>query len=163
MLHLHHLHGSSIPATDLRRQFLREDRHQFAIRRPNVRWRILRRKQHQLRKLACCQKREPAAVIDPPERQASIALDAVPAQFCRLKPFPTHRLNRIPEDRLHPPDFRDHAGQLFRTAQRLIRRIETRAPAAAPLHFIPKHLMAVQASVRDIAGDIAYLLLVPGL
>lgn len=61
MLHLHHLHGSPIAASDLRGQLLREDGQQLAIRCANMTGKIsfstgltaLRSEQHQVGKLAC--------------------------------------------------------------------------------------------------------------
>ena len=68
-----------------------------------------RNKPHQVRKLAGAQPRELAAVIHPPKRQASVTLQAVPAQVGDLQSFPSHRLHGIPEDRLHTSDFNKHA------------------------------------------------------
>ena len=61
MIQLHHLHGSPVPASDLRGQVLPEDRHLFAIRRANMRRKVslntvftaVRSKQEQVGKLAC--------------------------------------------------------------------------------------------------------------
>src|SRR5258708_36078619 len=63
MLHLHHLYGSPIPASDLGGQFLPEDRHLFAIRRAIMRGEValstvltaVRSKPEHVRKLACVQ------------------------------------------------------------------------------------------------------------
>ena len=81
MLQLHHLHGRPVAASDLRRQFLPEDRHLFAIRSANMRRQVsrnavftaLRSKPNQVGKLAGREPREPAAVIDPTECQAPVA------------------------------------------------------------------------------------------
>src|SRR5229473_5334801 len=112
------LHGSPVPASDLRGQGLPEDRHLCAIRRVNMRRKLslstvftaLRSKQEQVGKLACCQPRHPAAVIHPPECQASVTLEAVPAQLGDLESFAAHGLHGIPEDRLHMSDFYEHPG-----------------------------------------------------
>src|SRR5450432_494331 len=69
----------------------------------------VRSKQEQLGKLACCQPRHPAAVINPPECQASVTIEAVPAQVGLLESFANHGLHGIPEDRLHTSDFYKHA------------------------------------------------------
>jgi hypothetical protein len=61
MLQLHHLHGSPVPASDLRGQVLPEDRQLFAIRCANMRSKVflstvftaLRSKPEQVGKLAC--------------------------------------------------------------------------------------------------------------
>src|SRR5258708_3466676 len=117
MLQLHHLHGGPVPASDLRGQFLPEDRHLCAIRRANMRrqvsWRAVvtavRSKQQQVGKLACGEPREVAAVIHPPERQTPVTLQAVPTQRGNLKRFAAHGLHGIPEERLYMSDFYRHA------------------------------------------------------
>src|SRR5882762_7193183 len=117
MPQLHHLHGSSVPTSNLHGQVLPEDRHRFAIRRANMRreaslstvFTAVRSKQEQVGKPACCQPRHPAAVINPPECQASVTIEAVPAQVGFLKSFATHGLHGIAEDRLHMSDFYKHA------------------------------------------------------
>ena len=61
VIQLHHLHGSPVPASDLRGQVLREDKHLLAIRRANMRRKIslstvftaVRSKQEQVGKLTC--------------------------------------------------------------------------------------------------------------
>src|SRR2546428_3966381 len=123
MPQLHHLHGSPVPPPDLRGQVLPEDRQILAIRRANMRRKVslsavftptvftaLRSKPDQVGKLACGQPRHPAAVIDPhpPECQASVTLEAVPAQVGFLESFAAHGLHRIPEDRLYLSDFYRH-------------------------------------------------------
>src|SRR5712692_9454801 len=117
MLQLHHLHGSPVPTSDLRGQVLPKDRHLFAIRRANMRRKVslstvftaVRSKQEQVGKLACSQPRHPAAVIHPPECQASVTIEAVPAQVGFLESFAAHGLHGIPEDCLHMSDFYRHA------------------------------------------------------
>src|SRR6266850_947347 len=121
MLQLHHLHGSPVPTSDLRGQILTEDRHLFAIRRANMRRKValsavvtaLRSEQDQVGKLDCCQPWEPAAVIHPPECQASVTIEAVPAQLGNLEPFAGHGLHGISEDRLHLSDFYEHCAYPF--------------------------------------------------
>src|SRR6266852_7737642 len=114
----HHLHGSPVPTSDLRGQVLPKDRHLLAIRRANMRRKVkvslspvftaLRSKPDQIGKLACCQPRHPAAVIHSPECQASVTIEAVPAQVGFLELFAAHGLHGIPEDRLHMSDFHEH-------------------------------------------------------
>src|SRR5215472_1096186 len=69
----------------------------------------LRSKQDQLGKLAGSEPRHSAAVVYPPEREAAVTLDAVPAQLGGLKPFAAHGLHGIAEDCLHLSDFYPHA------------------------------------------------------
>src|SRR5713226_4032469 len=117
MIQLHHLHGSPVPTSDLPGQVLPEDRHLFAIRRTNMRRKLslstvftaVRSKQEQVGKLACCQPRHSAAVINPPECQASVTIEAVPAQVGGFESFAAHGLHGIPEDRLHMSNFYEHA------------------------------------------------------
>lgn len=117
MLQLHHLDGSSVAASDLRSQVLSEDRQFLAIRRANVRRKVsrgavfttVRSKPDEVGKLACGQPREPAAVIQPPECQAPVTLDAVPAQPGGLERFAAHGFHGIPEDGFHLSDFYRHA------------------------------------------------------
>src|SRR5467141_2690870 len=98
MTQVHHLHGSPVPTSDLRGQVLPEDRHLFAIRRANMRrkaslstvFTAVRSKQEQVGKLAGCSPREFAVVINPPECQASVTLEAVPAQLGDLESFAAH-------------------------------------------------------------------------
>src|ERR1700680_4869630 len=107
MIQLHHLHGSPVPTSDLRGQILPEDRHVFAIRRANMRRKVslstvstaLRRKPDQVGKLAGGEPRKPAPVLHPPECQASVTIEAVPAQLGGLESFAAHGLHGIPEDR----------------------------------------------------------------
>src|SRR5205807_1117589 len=116
MLQLHHLHGSPVPAPDFRGQVLSEDRHLFAIRRANMRRNFFLstvftttwNKRDQVGKLARAQPRELAAVINPPECQAPIAIEAVPAQLGDVKSFARHGLHGIPEDRFYVSDFYKH-------------------------------------------------------
>jgi hypothetical protein len=56
-------------------------------------------------KLACCQPREPTAVVHPPECQTPVTIDAVPAQRGGLERFAAHGLYGIAEDRLDKSDF----------------------------------------------------------
>src|SRR5579864_1966437 len=115
---MHHLNWRTVPTSYLRLQVFPKDRHLFAIRRANMRgkvslspvWTALRSKQEQVGKLAGCQPWKPAAVIQAPECQASVTLEAVPAQVGSLQSFAAHGLHRIPEDRLHVSDFCEHAG-----------------------------------------------------
>ena len=117
MFQLHHLHRSPVAASDLRGQLLAEDRQLFAVRRANMRRKISlapssRRSgvnRSRSGSLLADQPREPAAVIDSPECQASIALNAMPAQVGDLKSFAAHGLHGIPEDRLDMSDFYEHA------------------------------------------------------
>src|SRR5438309_7229427 len=46
--------------------------------------------------------------MNPPERQASITGDAVPAKVRDIESFAGHGLNGIPEGRLHMSDFYRH-------------------------------------------------------
>src|SRR5438128_533393 len=116
MIQLHHLHGSPVPTSDLRGQVLPEDKHLFAIRSENVRRKVslstvftaARSKQEQVGKLACYQPRELAAVINPPECQASVTIEAVPAQIGDLQSFAAHGLHGIAEDGLYLSDFHAH-------------------------------------------------------
>src|SRR5688500_18334671 len=74
----------------------------------------LRSKHGQVGKLACRQPWEPAAVIHPPERQAPVTIEAVPAHVRGLESLAAHGLYRIPEDRLDMSDFDRHArSELF--------------------------------------------------
>jgi len=68
----------------------------------------LRSKQEQFGKLACGQPREPTAVIHTPECQASVTIQAVPAQVGGLESFAANGLHGIPEDCLHVSDFYEH-------------------------------------------------------
>ena len=70
---------------------------------------VVRSKQDQVGKLACREPREPAAVIDLPECQAPVTIEAVPAQLGGLEPFAAHGLHGIPEDRLYMSYFYSHA------------------------------------------------------
>ena len=72
----------------------------------------MRRKQDQVGKLAGRQPWEPAAVLEPPEGQAPVTFEAVPAQFGVLEPFAAHGLHGIAEDRLHLSDFYQHGSCL---------------------------------------------------
>ena len=111
-----HLHGRPVPASDLRRQVLPKDKHLFAIRRANMRRKFslstvftsVRSKQEQVGKIACCEPREPAAVIHPPECQAPVTLEAVPAQIGDLESFVTDLPTlRLRPNTLRPPHSRD--------------------------------------------------------
>src|SRR5450432_3937695 len=101
----------------------------------------VRSKQEQLGKLACCQPRHPAAVINPPECQASVTIEAVPAQVGLLESFANHGLHGIPEDRLHMSDFYKHARSEFTqhialfTFDPYLRQLRLWAPPLAPLLF----------------------------
>jgi len=68
----------------------------------------MRSKEQQVWKLACGQPREPAAVVDLSECQASVPLDAVPPQLGGLEPFAAHRLHGIAEERFYMSDFDEH-------------------------------------------------------
>ena len=91
-----------MPTSDLRGQVLPEDRHLLAIRRANMRRKVslstvstaVWSKQEQVGKLACGQPRHPAAVIHPPECQAPVTFEAVPAQLGGLEWFAAHGLDR---------------------------------------------------------------------
>src|SRR6267142_6311929 len=117
LIQLHHLHRSPVPASDLRRQVLPEDKHLFAIGRANMRGKFslgtvfasVRDKQDQVGKPACRQPREPAAVVKPPECKTPVTLEAVPSQLGDLESFAAHGLHGIPEDRLYMSDFYRHA------------------------------------------------------
>jgi len=122
-----------VATPDLRGQVLAEDGQVFAIGRANVRGKVavsrsivslnlaipriafttVRGKPEQVRKLACCQPRELAAVVKPTECQASIALNAVPAQARDVEGFAAHGLDGITEDRLDLSDFCEHARSEF--------------------------------------------------
>jgi hypothetical protein len=102
MLHLHHLHRSSVTASDLRGQLLSEERQLFAVRRANVGRKVslsavltVRSKQEQIRKLACCQPREPAVVIHLPECQAPVTIEPVPAEVRGVEGFAAHGFRGI--------------------------------------------------------------------
>ena len=113
---MHHLNGSPVPASDLRGQALPENRHVLTIGRANIRRKVswstvfppLRSKQEQLGKLACGKPRESAAIVNPPECQASVTIQAVPAQMGDIDPCAAHGLHGIPEDRFHMSDFDEH-------------------------------------------------------
>jgi hypothetical protein len=117
LLQLHHPHGSAVPASDFQGQVFTEDRHFLALGRANMRWKAsisiiftaARRKKEQLGKLAYPQPGEFAAVINPPECQASVTLEAVPAEPSGFESFSGHRLHGIPENRLYMSDFYGHA------------------------------------------------------
>jgi hypothetical protein len=53
--------------------------------------------------------RHSAAVVHSPERQASITIEAVPAEVGDLESFAAHGFHGIPEDCLHMSDFYEHA------------------------------------------------------
>ena len=116
MPQLHHLHGSSVSTSDFRAQLLPEDRQVFAVRRANMRRNFFLstfftttwNKRDQVGKLARAQPRELAAVINPPECQAPVAIEAVPAQLGDVKSFARHGLHGIPEDRFYVSDFYKH-------------------------------------------------------
>jgi hypothetical protein len=81
----------------------------------DVRWKVslstvtaVRGKPEQVGKLAGCEPRELAAIIHLAECQASVALEAVPAQIGFLESFAAHGLHGIPEDRFHISDFYEH-------------------------------------------------------
>ena len=105
-----------MPTFDLRGEIVTEDGQHFAIRGANMSWKVAgsrvftaeRRKQEQVGKRACCQPRKPAAVINPPERQASVAIEAVPAKVGDLPLFAAHGLHGIPEQRLYMSDCDRH-------------------------------------------------------
>src|SRR5262249_17920984 len=54
------------------------------------------------------EEREPAALADPTEREAPIALEAVPAHRRGLERLAAHRLHRVAEDRFDLADFDSH-------------------------------------------------------
>jgi hypothetical protein len=103
-------------------QVLTEDRHLFAIRRTNMRGKIslstlftaLRTKPEQIGKLTCCQPREPASIIHPPEREASVTIEAVPSEIGDIESFAGHGLHGIPEQRPHMSNFYQHGGYICR-------------------------------------------------
>jgi len=116
VLQLHHLHGSSVPTSDLGGQVRTEDIHLFAIRRAHVRGKVPpgtvlaaeRSKQDEVGKLAGGEPRERAAVFHAPQGQAPVAIEAVPAQIGGVEAFAAHRFHGIPEDRFHLSDFHAH-------------------------------------------------------
>jgi hypothetical protein len=69
----------------------------------------LRSKQEELGKLACCEPRHTATVLNPPKCQASVTLEAVLAQVGDFERFASHGLHGIPEDRLDMSDLYEHA------------------------------------------------------
>ena len=98
--------------------------------------------QEQVRKFACAEPREPAAVINPPECQAPVAIEAVPAQIGDLESFAAHGLHGIPEDRLYVSDFHRHARSEPAQRQQLTGRGVYIQPSIQPIktlaHFSPK-------------------------
>jgi hypothetical protein len=136
MPQLDHLDGSTVPASNLLGQFLPEDRHLFAIRRANMRrkaslstvFTALRSKPEEVGKLACCEPWHSAAVLNPPECQASVALEAVPPQVGDLESFAGHGLHGIPEDCLYMSDLKSQqqAPVALSTRQRADHLIEHR-------------------------------------
>src|ERR1041385_7723205 len=101
MIQLNHLPRSPVKTSDLRGQGFSENRHLLAVRCANMRRELLlstvlkaeRHKPKQVRKLACCKPREPAAVIHLSECQAPVTIEAMPAQIDGLKAFAGHRLH----------------------------------------------------------------------
>ncbi len=69
----------------------------------------LRSKQEKVGKFACCQPRHSAAVVHSSKREASVTVQAIPAQIGILETFPSHGLHGIPENCLHLSDFYGHA------------------------------------------------------
>src|SRR5262249_16880423 len=61
----------------------------------------------QIRQFTRSQKGESAAVFRPPQCQASIAIDPMPAEVSGIQPFARHRLHRVAEECLDPSDL-DH-------------------------------------------------------
>jgi hypothetical protein len=95
--------------TDLRRQFLAEYRELLSFWRANVRREVSPdggsppqgSKENQLRKLAGSQPGETAAIVNPAEGQAPVAIKTVPTQVGNLEKFTAHGLHGVPEERLY--------------------------------------------------------------
>src|SRR5688572_17974731 len=125
MIQPRHLHRRPMAATDLGGQVFAEDGHPCPIRRANMGWKVLlgtvvgsvRSKQQQSGKLARGQPGEPAPVVEPPERETPVAVEAVPAQCGGLESFAAHGLHRIPVDRLDVSNLNGHAGGRVLTPQ----------------------------------------------
>src|SRR5688572_1015796 len=106
-------------ATDLRRQLLAEHSQVLSFRRANVSREVsvdfgsppLWHKENQLRKLAGGQPGETAAIVNPTEGQAPVAVETVPAQIGDFERFATHGLHGVPEERLDFTNL-DHAVDL---------------------------------------------------
>src|SRR6185503_2440326 len=96
-------------ATDLSRQLLTENRQLLPAGRAHVCRKTsfgggapsLRGIENQLRHLGGGQPGETAAVADPAEGQAPVAVKPVPSQVGDLEPFAAHGLHRVPEERLY--------------------------------------------------------------
>ena len=129
---MHHLDRPTIAATDLRRQFLAENRQLLSLWRANVRREVstdsgsppLRSKENQLRKLGGGQPGETAAIVCPTEGQAPVAVKTVPAQVGDLVRFAAHGLHWVPEEPLY---FTDLVGMFH-----VVRLISCEAPSLAP-------------------------------
>jgi hypothetical protein len=109
MSQLHHLDWGTEPAFDVGCQLISEDRQFCAIGRPNVRRKISlstfftaqRSKEDEVGKLACGQPRHSASVVNSPKCQASITIEAIPAQVGGFEPFTGHGLHGVPEECLY--------------------------------------------------------------
>ena len=110
---------------DLRGQFFVEDTYLSTLRRPNVRRKLPGTvpttdgsEEEQLRQLARGQPRKPAAILEPPEGETSVAVETMEAHFGGLKPFAGHGFHRIPEKGFDVSDLDRHG---FSTLSRKIR------------------------------------------
>jgi hypothetical protein len=104
-----------VPTSDVGGEILTEHCHLFTVRRSYVSRKIclggivtMWSEQEELRKLACIQPWESAAVIDPAECQAPVAIEAVQAEVREVESFPSHRLHGIAIDSLYISDLYWH-------------------------------------------------------
>jgi len=106
---VHHLNGIAITAPELSGESFSEQGHLLPLRRENVcgqsfaisifSW--LRSEEDEIGQLTRGEPREPAAVVKPAKREASIAVEAVPAQRGGIEWLATHGLHRIAEERFN--------------------------------------------------------------
>jgi hypothetical protein len=77
-----------------------------------------RGEQKQVRQRAGRQPGKSASLARAPERQASVAVDAMPPDTRGIHPFAGHRFHRVSEDRFHAADFDCHDVAAYRCGSR---------------------------------------------
>lgn len=112
---------------DLRGQFFSENRHLFAVRRPDVRRKVPLEavfmpdgsKQKQIWQLACSQPRKAASLLllCAPECKTPVAVDSVPAHTGDFHSFAGHGFHRVTVDCFYLSDLDRHG---FRSAKEVL-------------------------------------------
>ena len=114
---MHHLDRGAETTRDRCCQFRSEERKVFTIRRSHVCWQIangraissLWKEPNQLGQPGGAQPREAAAIVQPPHRHASIAINPVPSQVSSRDGLAAHGLHRVPEEGRYFTDVDSHA------------------------------------------------------